>query len=62
MPRQSCKPFAPVICTLGILSCLFLLVFGENWYNWTMMGVWTIVGFFIYFGYSYRHSKLRVAA
>ena len=49
-PRTFRVPFAPVICTLGVLSCLFLLIFGENWYNWTMMGVWTILGFFIYFG------------
>ena len=50
---------APVTCTLGVLSCLFLLMFGENWYNWTLMGLWTVVGFAIYFGYGYRHSKLR---
>jgi APA family basic amino acid/polyamine antiporter len=59
MPRTFRVPWAPVICTLGVLSCLFLLIFGENWYNWTMMGLWTIAGFGIYFGYSYRHSKLR---
>ncbi|MEO8802150.1 MAG: amino acid permease [Rudaea sp.] len=54
-------PWAPVTCTLGVLSCLFLLIFGENWYNWTLMGLWTVVGFAIYFGYGYRHSKLRKA-
>jgi APA family basic amino acid/polyamine antiporter len=58
-PRTFRVPFAPVICTLGVLSCLFLLIFGENWYNWTMMGIWTIVGFVIYFGYSFKHSKMR---
>ena len=52
-------PWAPVTCTLGVLSCLFLLIFGENWYNWTMMLVWTVIGFAIYFGYGYKHSKLR---
>jgi APA family basic amino acid/polyamine antiporter len=46
---------------LGVLSCLFLLIFGENWYNWTMMVVWTVIGFGIYFGYGYRHSKVRLA-
>jgi APA family basic amino acid/polyamine antiporter len=61
-PRTFRVPAAPLICTLGVLSCLFLLIFGENWYNWTMMGVWTIVGFAIYFGYSHKHSKLRSSA
>ena len=50
---------SPLTCTLGVLSCLFLLIFGENWYNWTMMAVWTVIGFAIYFGYGYKHSKLR---
>jgi APA family basic amino acid/polyamine antiporter len=49
---------APLTCTLGVLSCLVLL-YWENWYNWMLMGLWTLVGFVIYFGYSFRHSKLR---
>jgi APA family basic amino acid/polyamine antiporter len=59
MHRTFRVPWAPVTCTLGVLCCLFLLVLGENWYNWTMMGVWTVVGFVIYFGYGFKHSKLR---
>jgi APA family basic amino acid/polyamine antiporter len=31
------------------------------WYNWALMVVWTIIGFGIYFGYSYKHSKLHRA-
>jgi len=59
LPRTFRVPWAPFTCTLGVLSCLFLLIFGENWYNWTMMGVWTVIGFAIYFGYGYKNSKLR---
>ncbi|MDR2013316.1 MAG: amino acid permease [Rhodanobacter sp.] len=59
LPRTFRVPWAPLTCTLGVLSCLFLLIFGENWYNWTMMGVWTVIGVAIYFGYGYRHSRLR---
>jgi APA family basic amino acid/polyamine antiporter len=59
LPRTFRVPAAPVVCTLGVLSCLFLLIFGENWYNWTLMGVWTVLGFVVYFGYGYSHSRLR---
>ena len=53
-------PFAPVVCVLGALSCfgLFVLAFIDNW-HW-MIG-WIALGFLIYFGYGYRHSKLRNA-
>ncbi len=59
-PRTFRVPWAPVTCTLGVLSCLMLL-YWENWYNWTLMIAWTVIGFAIYFGYGYRHSKLRTA-
>jgi APA family basic amino acid/polyamine antiporter len=58
LPRTFRVPWASVTCTLGVLSCLMLL-YWENWYNWTLMGLWTLFGFCIYFGYSYRHSVLR---
>jgi len=28
-------------------------------HNWMLMGVWTFVGFVIYFFYGFRHSRLR---
>lgn len=61
LPRTFRVPWAPITCTLGVLSCLMLL-YWENWYNWTLMGAWTLLGFVVYFGYGYRHSKLRAAA
>ncbi|HSN00330.1 MAG TPA: amino acid permease [Rudaea sp.] len=61
LPRTFRVPAATLTCTLGVISCLVLL-YWENWYNWTLMGLWTLVGFAIYFGYSFRHSKLRAKA
>jgi APA family basic amino acid/polyamine antiporter len=58
LPRTFRVPWAPVICTLGILSCLALLS-TMAWYNWTLMVVWTIAGLAIYFLYGYRHSHVR---
>jgi APA family basic amino acid/polyamine antiporter len=60
LPRTFRVPWAGVTCTLGVLSCLMLL-YWENWYNWTLMGLWTLLGFVIYFGYGYRHSLLRTS-
>jgi APA family basic amino acid/polyamine antiporter len=58
LPRTFRVPWAPFTCIAGVLSCMLLLYF-ENWYNWTLMGIWTVVGFVIYFGYGYSHSRLR---
>ncbi|MBD8900233.1 amino acid permease [Rhodanobacter sp. DHG33] len=53
-------PWAWVICPAGVLSCLTLLGF-MSWFNWMLMITWTVIGLAIYFGYGYRHSKLRRA-
>ncbi|GAP67478.1 cationic amino acid transporter [Mizugakiibacter sediminis] len=58
LPRTFRVPWAPVICTAGIASCIVLLT-TMSWYNWTLMVVWTVLGFALYFGYGFRHSRLR---
>jgi len=59
LPRTFRVPWAPLTCVLGVLSCLALL-YWENWYQWLMLGVWTVIGMAIYFGYGRRHSRLRI--
>ena len=53
-------PAAHVICPLGVVACLYLFwqPFTEHW---QIFVGWTLVGLLIYFGYGYRHSKLRNA-
>lgn len=58
LPRPFRVPFAIVICPLGVIACLYLFwqPFREHW---VLFVSWTAVGLLIYFGYGYRHSKLR---
>ncbi|WP_242107331.1 amino acid permease [Luteimonas aquatica] len=58
LPRPFRVPFAPLVCTAGVLSCLVLLS-TMSMHNWMLMVLWTVLGFVIYFGYGYRHSRLR---
>lgn len=58
LPRTFRVPWAPVVCTLGIASCLLLLS-TMSWYNWTLLLIWTVIGIAVYLGYGYRHSRLR---
>ncbi|MBD8524494.1 amino acid permease [Pseudomarimonas arenosa] len=53
-------PFAPLVCSGGVLACLYLLS-SMGWANWALLAGWTAVGMLIYFGYGYRHSRLRAA-
>lgn len=58
LPRPFRVPMAAVICPLGTLSCLYLFwqPFREHW---LLLLAWLAIGVLIYFGYGYRHSKLR---
>jgi APA family basic amino acid/polyamine antiporter len=58
LPRTFRVPWAPVVCTLGIASCLLLLS-TMSWYNWSLLLIWTVIGMAVYLGYGYRHSRLR---
>jgi APA family basic amino acid/polyamine antiporter len=51
-------PFYPVVPILGILLCL-LLMFSLPVENWYRLIVWMLIGFVLYFTYSYKHSELR---
>jgi hypothetical protein len=48
-----------LIPVLGVMCCTYLMTeLGIT--NWIRFGVWLIVGFFVYFLYSYKHSKLHM--
>lgn len=58
LPRPFRIPFAWLICIAGVLSCVALLS-AMTAHNWLLMGGWTALGLLIYFGYGFRHSRLR---
>jgi len=57
--RQFKTPFVPLVPILGIIVC-GAMVYGLGWPNWTRLGIWLLIGLVIYFGYSYRKSKLAI--
>jgi APA family basic amino acid/polyamine antiporter len=58
LPRGFRVPAAPVVCSLGVLVCVFLLA-QMNTANWMLLAGWTALGMLIYIAYGYRHSLLR---
>lgn len=61
LPRPFKTPFVPIVPVLGALVCL-LMIAGLGIDNWLRLGVWLIIGFAIYFGYSVKHSIARKGA
>lgn len=49
-----------LIPVLGVMCCTYLMT-ELGWKNWFRFGIWMIVGFVIYFFYSFTHSKLHNA-
>ncbi|SDF46451.1 amino acid permease [Dyella sp. 333MFSha] len=58
LPRTFRVPWVWFTCLAGIASCIALL-FYMSWYNWALMGAWTVIGMAIYGAYGYRHSRLK---
>ncbi len=54
-------PLVPLVPILGALIC-GAMIFGLGNENWARLIVWLAIGFVIYFGYSMRHSKVRLAS
>lgn len=48
-----------LIPLLGLTSCCYLLT-GMAVSNWMWFGCWLIIGLIVYFGYSYKNSKLNL--
>ena len=57
-PRPFKTPLFWFVGPAGALSCLFVM-WGLPQDTWIRLLVWLIIGFFIYFGYGKKHSKLR---
>ncbi len=58
VPRPFKTPWVPVVPILGAIVC-GSMIFGLGEENWLRLGVWLLVGFIIYFGYSVKNSKAR---
>lgn len=48
-----------LIPVLGLLSCFYLMT-EIGFRNWVVFSIWLFIGLTIYFGYSYRKSKLNI--
>ncbi|MBC7523436.1 MAG: amino acid permease [Flavobacterium sp.] len=56
----SWKQNLSLIPLLGLVSCLYMMAELSIW-NWIYFTCWLLIGLCIYFGFSYRNSKLGVA-
>ncbi|EKD73729.1 MAG: hypothetical protein ACD_45C00210G0005 [uncultured bacterium] len=58
LPRPFKLPFHPLIPVLGIIFCVALML-NLPAITWWRFVIWIILGFVIYFVYSYKHSLLN---
>lgn len=57
-PRAFRTPLVPFVPIMGIITCLFMMVFLPL-DTWLRLIGWLLLGLIIYFGYSRHHSKIN---
>ncbi len=57
LPRPFRTPFSPLVPTLGIIFCAYLMA-SLPAVTWLGFAVWLAIGLVFYFGYSRKHSLL----
>ncbi|MFE3454871.1 amino acid permease C-terminal domain-containing protein [Nonomuraea sp. NPDC059194] len=57
LPRAFRTPPVPLVPTLSVLSCPYLMV-NLPIETWLRFLIWTAVGVLLYFVYGYRHSRV----
>ena len=57
LPRAFRTPAVPLIPILAVVACVFLML-NLGSLTWWRFLVWMVIGFAVYFGYGYRHSRL----
>jgi len=60
VPRAFKTPFVPYVPILGIITCLFMMIFLPV-DTWIRLLVWMIIGLDVYILYGFKSSKLRAA-
>jgi APA family basic amino acid/polyamine antiporter len=58
LPRPFRMPWVPVLPALSAIVSL-LLMMSLPWSTWERLILWMVLGVLFYFGYGYRHSRLR---
>ncbi len=58
LPRPFRCPAVPIVAPLAVLSCGYLMI-NLPVETWIRFGVWSVIGFIVYFVYSYRNSVLN---
>jgi Amino acid transporters len=61
LPRAFRVPWVPVLPIASALICGYLMI-NLSVETWLRFLIWLVIGFLVYFGYSYWHSRLRTGA
>jgi basic amino acid/polyamine antiporter, APA family len=60
LPRVFRVPAAPVVATLAVLLCVYLML-NLTGGTWLRFVIWMAIGLIVYFAYGRRHSRLGLA-